>query len=422
MLLLATTINYMDRQVLSLTWKDFIAPEFEWTDAHYGVVTAVFSLVYAVANLFSGRFVDWIGTKRGYAWAIAIWSLGACLHAACSFCTGALMNVLGAGVSIATVSMCFFIAARVVLAVGESGNFPAAIKATAEHFPPKDRAFATSVFNTGATVGALVSPLSIPLIAARLGWQAAFIVIGALGFVWLGGWLLFYRPAETENVKSEKESVPLSHIASSPEAWGIFVARLLTDGVWWFLLFWTPAYLSSVYNLSSDSPQAVALLTLLYALTLLSIPGAKMPQAFLRPGGSTFGARMQGLAALAAVPLLAVAVPSLGARSVWLASCVVGLLGASHQAWSANVYTVCSDLFPPAAVATLAGVCGLAGGLSAFGLNLASGALFAFAQRTGLTFLGFEGLQAGYAIVFVYCAVAYPLGWLLLRSLTRHRL
>lgn len=169
MLFMATTINYMDRQVLSLTWKDFIAPEFHWTDSTYGNVAAIFSLVYAVANLLSGRFMDWIGTRRGYLWAIGIWSLGACLHAVCGLATIGwldlggredLFNATGAlAVSIASVSAWFFIIARIVLAVGESGNFPAAIKVTAEYFPPKDRAFSTSIFNSGSTVGALIAPL-----------------------------------------------------------------------------------------------------------------------------------------------------------------------------------------------------------------------------------------------------------------------
>ena len=201
MLFFATTVNYMDRQVLSLTWKDFISPEFHWNDEIYGNITAVFSLLYAVANLFAGKFVDWMGTKKGYLWAILVWSLGAVLHAFCGIFTEgwmggdfsskeALIGATGDAVLvISTVSMYAFLFCRCVLALGEAGNFPAAIKVTAEYFPKKDRAFATSIFNSGASVGALAAPATIPLIAKAVGWEMAFIIIGALGFIWAGIWI-----------------------------------------------------------------------------------------------------------------------------------------------------------------------------------------------------------------------------------------
>lgn len=196
MLFFATTVNYMDRQVLSLTWKDFISPEFHWNDEIYGNITAVFSIFYAISNLFAGKFVDWMGTKKGYFWAITIWSLGAVLHAGCGLFTEGwlghgleskadLIQATGdLAVTIATVSMYAFLACRCVLALGEAGNFPAAIKVTAEYFPKKDRAFATSIFNSGASVGALAAPATIPLLAKAMGWEMAFVIIGAIGFVW----------------------------------------------------------------------------------------------------------------------------------------------------------------------------------------------------------------------------------------------
>jgi ACS family hexuronate transporter-like MFS transporter len=207
MLFFATTVNYMDRQVLSLTWKDFIAPEFHWTNADYGNITATFSIIYALAMLFAGKFVDWMDTKKGYLWSIGVWSFGACLHALCGIGTEwvvgldsaeALRIAEGADLvaKIASISVTFFIIARFVLAVGEAGNFPAAIKATAEFFPKKDRAFATSIFNAGATVGALAAPVSIPFIAASFGWELAFLIIGALGFVWMGFWVFIYKKPE----------------------------------------------------------------------------------------------------------------------------------------------------------------------------------------------------------------------------------
>lgn len=212
MLFVALVVNYLDRQVLSLTWKNFIAPEFNWTDADYGRITGIFSIVYAVSMLFAGKFIDYVGTKRGYLWAIGIWSAGACMHAFCGVLTDGIVtgdwnpsflaareNLLAAqkaadvGVMVTTVSVWLFIAARVVLSVGEAGNFPSSIKAVAEYFPKKDRGFATGIFNSGAQIGALMAPFTIPLIAKYYGWEMAFLAIGILGFIWMGFWVFIYK-------------------------------------------------------------------------------------------------------------------------------------------------------------------------------------------------------------------------------------
>ena len=213
MLFLATTVNYMDRQVLSLTWKDFIAIDFHWNDNDYGNITATFSIFYAFISLFAGKFIDWMGTKKGYIWAIVIWSIGACLHAACGWATMQLTGIADIealravekgtdlALVISTTSVWLFLACRIILATGESGNFPAAIKVTAEYFPKKDRAYATSIFNAGASVGALAAPLTIPVLAEHMGWEWAFIIIGAIGFVWAGAWLFMYSaPADSKFV------------------------------------------------------------------------------------------------------------------------------------------------------------------------------------------------------------------------------
>jgi len=224
MLFFATTINYLDRQVLSLTWDEFIKPEFHWNEDHYGTITGVFSLVYAVCMLFAGRFIDWMGSKKGFLWTIGVWSAGAVMHAACGLVTESYVGLSSAAelaaatgdvaVVIATISMYAFLVARCVLALGEAGNFPAAIKVTAEYFPKKDRAYATSIFNAGASIGALVAPLTIPLLAKAWGWEMAFIVIGALGFVWMGFWIFLYdaprkskfvNQAEVEYIESDKD-------------------------------------------------------------------------------------------------------------------------------------------------------------------------------------------------------------------------
>ncbi len=450
MLFMATTVNYMDRQVLSLTWKDFIAPEFHWTDSDYGNVAAIFSLVYAVANLFSGRFIDWIGTRKGYLWSIGIWSLGACMHAVCAVATVGwlhldstqeLFTATGTlALSVASVSSCFFIAARIVLAVGESGNFPSAVKVTAEYFLPRDRAYATSLFNAGATVGALASPLCIPILASYFrsigwgnGWEMAFIIIGALGFIWMGAWLLIYKkpePLPAEETATETaapgddrqgtKKLTFAQIVKLPETWGIFLGRVLTDGVWWFFLFWTPAYISDVYGYPSDHPMAVRLIFVLYLITMLSILGGKLPTLLMQHTGCTaFQSHKRALLLFALVPLLALFAQPLGTVSPWLPVCIIGLAGAAHQAWSANMYTVSSDLFPPSAIGTLTGICGMAGGISSFAINKVSGQLFDYADATHMQFMGFEGKPAGYFIIFIYCSVAYLLGWVILRVLTR---
>ena len=385
MLFFATTVNYLDRQVLSLTWKDFIAPEFHWTDSNYGDITAIFSLVYAIANLFAGRFVDWMGTKKGYLWAIGIWSLGACLHAICGWATehvvgihdaAEMISATGAVAStIAITSVYFFIAARIVLAIGEAGNFPAAIKVTAEYFPKKDRAFATSIFNAGATVGALAAPVSIPPLARYFqnigignGWEMAFVVIGALGFVWMGLWLFMYKKphqnphvnaAELAYIEQDRENEPKENKPAGKEekklsfwqclkyrqAWAFAVGKFMTDGVWWFFLFWTPAYISDVYGYSSDSTTAQLLIFVLYAITMLSIYGGKLPTIIINKTGlNPYAARMRAMFIFALFPLLALFAQPLGAYSYWYPVIIIGIAGAAHQSWSANIYSVVGDI------------------------------------------------------------------------------
>ena len=333
MLFFATTVNYLDRQALSLTWKDFIAPEFHWTNTDYGNIAAAFSIMYAIANFFSGRIIDWLGTRRGYLWAIGVWSAGAWLHALCGWATeqwvgldDAAQLVGAAGDVAATVSMVsvwFFLAARVVLAAGESGNFPAAVKVTAEYFPKKDRAFATAIFNAGATIGALVAPLCIPTLARYFkdmgvgnGWEMAFVVIGMLGFVWMGIWIFIYQPmqtnkrvnaAEREYILQDSQDDAAADADSGRkfsileclrlrQTWAILMGKFLTDGVWWFFLFWTPAYISDVYGYTSDSTMAQMLMFTLYAITMLSLYGGKLPTIFInRTGGNAYNCRMKAM-------------------------------------------------------------------------------------------------------------------------------
>ena len=454
MLFFATTINYLDRQVLSLTWKDFIAPEFHWTNTDYGSITALFSIFYAVSMLFAGRIVDWLDTRKGFLWAIGVWSVGAVLHAFCGIATSGILSgkwfvgfeeaktiisTVGSTSSIVSVSVTLFILARFVLAVGEAGNFPAAIKTTAEYFPKKDRAFSTSIFNAGATVGALGAPITIPFIAKAWGWEAAFIIIGALGFVWMGVWVFIYKKPEVHPKvnKLELEYIHQDKVADHlsgqeklgdqvkatfaahfkyKQTWAFATGKFLTDGVWWFFLFWTPAYLSSVYKM--DSTQSAFPLFILYTITLLSIYGGWLPSYFVsKKGMNPYAGRMKAMLIFAFFPLLALLAQPLGSITFWFPVIIIGIAGAAHQAWSANIFSTVGDMFPRSAIATITGIGGMAGGLGSFFINKGSGVLFDYTEQAQTQFMGFKGIEAGYFIIFSICAFMYLIGWTIMKTL-----
>lgn len=453
MLFFATTVNYLDRQVLSLTWDEFIKPEFHWDESHYGTVTSIFSIIYALSMVFAGRFVDWLGTKKGYLWAIGIWSLGACMHAFCGIVTEAVAGMGSAAelvratgdavVLISTVSMYCFLVARSVLAIGESGNFPAAIKTTAEYFPKKDRAFATSIFNAGASIGALIAPLTIPLLAKAYGWEMAFIIIGVLGFIWMGVWVFVYdkpekskyvNAAELEYIRQDKLIEVPAETAEKPkklgilkalkyrQTWAVIAGRFMADGVWWFFLFWTPSYLNTQFGIKTTEPLGMALIFTLYAITMLSIIGGKLPTVFIDKamrrgkGFDPYSARMKAMLIFALFPICVLLAQPLGTFSPWFAVVLIGIGCAAHQSWSANVYTTVGDMFPNSAVATVTGIGGMAGGISSMIMQKFAGELFVWSDKVELQFLGFEGKPAGYFIIFCICAFAYVIGWLLMKA------
>lgn len=450
MLFFATTVNYLDRQVLSLTWDEFIKPEFHWDESHYGTITSVFSIVYAICMLFAGRFIDWMGTKKGYLWAIGVWSFGACLHAGCGIATEHYVGMNSAAelvaatgdvvVILATVSMYFFLAARCILALGEAGNFPAAIKVTAEYFPKKDRAYATSIFNAGASIGALVAPISIPLLAKAWGWEMAFIVIGALGFVWMGLWVFMYttperskhvNEAELEYIEQDKNEKDVVAVEEEQEkkigflqcftfkqTWAFVVGKFMTDGVWWFFLFWTPSYLNTQFGIKTSDPLGMGLIFTLYAITMLSIYGGKLPTIFInRSGMNPYAARMKAMLIFAFFPLLVLLAQPLGTISPWFPVIMIGIGGAAHQSWSANIFSTVGDMFPKSAIATVTGIGGMAGGVGSMILQKVAGNLFVYADTTQMAFMGFTGKPAGYFIIFCVCAVAYLIGWIIMKIL-----
>ncbi len=451
LLFVATSINYLDRQVLSLTWKDFIQPEFHWNNNDYGNITALFSIFYAVSMLFAGKFVDWMDTKKGFLWAIGIWSIGACLHAFCGIAASGILTgnwfvdfheskeIIKTVDNIALVgstSVMLFVFARFVLAVGEAGNFPAAIKTTAEYFPKKDRALATSIFNAGAAVGALSAPLIIPRIAERWGWEMSFIIIGILGFIWMGFWVFLYKKPEQNNrlnvaeleyiqqdhgleekLTTEKK-VSFAQCFRYKQTWAFAFGKFMTDGVWWFYMFWTPAYLSSVYGIKSNDSLGQAAIFVLYIITLLSIIGGWLPSYFInKKGMDPYAGRMKAMLIFAFFPLLALIAQPLGSYSFWLPVIIIGIAGAGHQAWSANIMSTVGDMFPKKAIATITGIGGMAGGIGSLLINKGSGVLFDFAGQTQMEFMGFKGEESGYFIIFSICAVVYLIGWIVMKSL-----
>lgn len=471
MLFIATMVNYMDRQVLSLTWKDFIAPDFHWNDNDYGNITSIFSLFYAVISLFAGKFIDWMGTKKGYIWAIVIWSIAACLHAACGWVTMQCVGISSSeelraveagtklALTISTISVWLFLACRIILATGEAGNFPAAIKVTAEFFPKKDRAYATSIFNAGASVGALAAPLTIPILANATSWEMSFVIIGAIGFIWAGAWLFMYsapshspyvNEAELAYIESDKnegetqsaEKQETKEIKFSildcfkyRQTWAFIVGKLMTDGVWWFFLFWAPAYFSELGYSTKTTMGQMLIFCLYLIVTVLSIYGGYLPKLFVeKMGMNPYAGRMRAMLIFAFLPIFAMFAQPLAGISPWWPCVIIGLAGAGHQAWSANLYSTIGDMFPKSAIATITGIGTMFGGLCSFAINKGSGMLFTYAEEQGEAFSFMSqfvydadsqqyvieactGKPAGYMIVFCYCAVAYLIGWFIMKTL-----
>jgi ACS family hexuronate transporter-like MFS transporter len=433
LLFFATTVNYLDRQVLSLLQPYLADPKkFNWTNTDYANITAVFQFVYAFSMLFAGRIIDKLGTKKGYALAIIIWSLAAAIHALAIPIGEKISTILGwAGIAGFSVSVLGFMFSRAVLALGEAGNFPAAIKATAEYFPKKERSLATGIFNSGSNVGAILAPLTVPWIRIHWGWEAAFIIMGIIGFVWLILWFIFYeRPekqkrlsaAELTYIKSgeEESSTAVEGISKNEkvswikllvyrQTWAFTFGKFMTDGVWWFFLFWLPAYLKAQYGIVDE---AVMLpLALVYTMAMVgSIAGGWFPMYFVRKGHLIYDGRMKAMLLIAFFPLIVLAAQPLGYISYWIPVILIGVGVSAHQAWSANIFTTVSDMFPKKAVGSVVGIGGMAGGLGGVAMSKLGGALFDHYKALG-------HIETGYSIMFTICAVSYLIAWVVMKSL-----
>ena len=410
LLFFATTINYLDRAVISLL-KSTLTEQLHWDDGDYTNVEIAFKLSYAIGLLGAGRLIDKLGTRIGYALATGIWSLAAMAHALTN-------TVLGFGV------------ARSALGVSEAGNFPAAIKTVAEWFPRKERALATGIFNSGANIGAIIAPLSVPWITIHWGWKWAFVITGAFGFIWLIFWFLLYEipakhkklsAAELSYINSDADSTPSDVVDNQPgsswikllgfrQTWAFAIGKLLTDPIWWFYLFWLPDFLESQYGLKGT---AVSLpVAMVYTLsTVGSIWGGWLPMSFINRGWPVFKARKTAMFIYAVLVLPILFAQAAGSVNMWLAVLVIGIAAAAHQAWSANIFTTVSDMFPKRATASVTGIGGMAGAVGGILLS-------ALVQKNMFVYYrSIHKIEIAYYIMFGVCGGAYLIAWLTMHLL-----
>ncbi len=391
LLFFATTINYIDRQILSLI-KEILDQKIGWTNEEFGWVNSAFQLAYGVGLLGFGWFVDRFGTKLGYTISIVAWSVSAAAH-------GLVGSVSG------------FITARCALGLGEAGNFPSAIKAVALWFPKRERAFATSIFNAGTNAGALIAPAIVPWMAYKFGWQSAFIAAGIAGLLWLFLWIPFYttpeksafvRAPELELIRGDREEeqagqkLPWSSLLGYRQTWSFVIAKFLTDPVWWFFLIWLPDYFYKTRDLNIKKSW-IHIVMIYGIVTVLSIFGGWITGHLTKRGWSVTRARKTGMFVFAVCVLPILVVTQVGD---WMAVVLIGLAGAAHQAWSANLYTTVSDMFPKRAVASVIGLGGMAGSAGGFIFPILTGKL--------LDSFGASGrVTTGYAILFGICGCMY---------------
>ena len=379
LLFVVTTINYMDRQVLSIL-APTLQRELSWSESQYAAVVYSFTLVYAFGFLIAGRWLDRVGVRRGFATAVVVWSLAAIGHA--------LARTTAA-----------FSAARALLGLGESANFPGAIKSVGEWFPKDERALATGIFNAGTNTGAILTPLIVPWIALNWGWRWAFVVTGSLGFLWLFAWLSLYRSPEA--VAAAPAAVPWLRLLTFRQTWAIVAGKFLADPVWWFYLYWLPKFLDKTYGIKL-AQVALPLITVYVIADVGSIAGGWLSSGLIQHGWTVNRARKTAMLLMALAIVPTALAPRAG--SLWTAVLIVSLAAAAHQGWSANVYTLASDMFPPSAVASVSGIGGFAGAMG--------GVLFQW-----LTGRILDATGGNYTSIFAVCGFAYVTAWTIIHFL-----
>ena len=388
MLFVATSINYMDRQVIAIL-KPTLEHSIGMTEVSYGYIVDAFQIAYAIGLLAAGRLIDKLGTRIGYMLVMAVWSLSAMGHALAS-------TVLEFGF------------ARFFLGLGESGNFPAAIKTVAEWFPQNERSLATGIFNSGANVGAILAPAIVPWVTLRYGWHAAFLTTGLFSVLWIFWWFRYYRTPTDHSTLTARElrhiyqeaaadmgpspSVPWRRLLGFRQTWAFSIAKFLTDPIWYFYLFWLPSYFSAKFNLNL-SHLGLPLIIVYNVSAIGSIGGGWLPSPFRRLGLSPNYARLMAMlfCAFLVVPIYTAS----SAKSVWTAIALISVAAGAHQGWSANLFTTSSDMFPRSAVGAVVGIGGMAGSVGS--------ALFAFFAGHILQ------LTHSYAVLFGIASSAYLL-------------
>ena len=406
----ATTINYLDRSVISLL-KPFLEKQYAWTEQDYAHIVMAFQASYAAGLLFAGRVIDRIGTKLGYGLYTIFWSFAAIGHALAN-------STVGFGI------------ARAALGLSEAGNFPAAIKTTAEWFPRKERAFATGIFNSGSNIGAIIAPLTVPWIAVNLGWKWAFIITGSIGFIWVIFWFIIYEiPAKQKRLSKAEHDYILSDnkdftaeitdqargtvsvfkILSFRQTWAFVIGKFLTDPVWWFYLFWLPAFLKAQYHIQGTA-SAFPIAAVYTMTTFGSVFGGYLPMYFIRKGWPVYKARKTSMLIYAICVIPVVFAQWLGSFNMWYAVLIIGFAASAHQAWSANIFTTASDMFPKRAVASVTGIGGMAGAVGGILIAWIAGVLFDHYKALGK-------IETGYYIMFIFCGSAYITAWLIMNYL-----
>lgn len=403
----ATTINYLDRQVISLL-KPVLEKEFAWTESDYANIVASFQLAYALGMVGIGSVIDRVGTKMGYAISLFLWSIAAVMHAFAK-------TTFGFGV------------ARAALGVTEAGNFPAAIKVVAEWFPKKERALATGIFNCGTNIGAVIAPLLVPWLVITYGWQMTFIATGAVGFLWLIFWFIMYdlpakhkrvSKAELAHIHSDPDmdsaltdqnqpAVPWTKLLTYKQTWAFAVGKFLSDGVWWFFLFWLPAFLIAEYGLvGMEISIPVAAVYIMAGFG--SVLGGWLPMWFVKSKGwSMVRARKTSMLIYAIFPLLVVFSQLAGSYNMWYAVIIIGIAASAHQAWSANIFTTVSDMFPKSSIGAVIGIGGMFGGFGAIIVAKTAGVLLDHYKALGQ-------VETAYYILFLFCGTAYLIAWFLM--------
>ena len=407
LLFFATTINYLDRQIIGLL-KPTLEKEFTWTETDFAHIVMAFTAAYALGLLFFGWLIDKIGTKAGYSWSVIIWSLSGMFHALAKSVTG-------------------FSVARIGLGIGEAGNFPAAMKAVAEWFPKKERGLATGIFNAGTSVGVVMALLITPWILVNYGWQEVFWITGSLGFVWLIFWLILYEiPAKQKRITAaeldlitvdqsgdrgaQQSSLPIKwhRLFTFPQTWAFVTGKFLIDPIYWFFLFWLPSYFSSTFNLDLTRP-SLQLMIIYAATTVGSISGGYFSSWLIKKGWPTLKARKTALFIFATLELSIISAQFV--TDIWVAVALISLAVALHQAWATNMFTAASDMFPKEAVSSVVGIGGMTGAIGGILFPILVGYLLDAYKAEG-------NLAGGYNLLFTICGLTYLVAWTIIHLLT----